>query len=153
MIEIPCVGTPGPAAHGNGRRRGYIFKLSVPQISVKRIPARVLAIESADILWLELMKFLLLRNPQAGRGPHLGNVDVLFAVIVEVEPGGAHSGADIVHVRCGCNRSECPVAVIAIEIVAPKVVRHVQAGAAVRVIVAPGAGEAVAIILDVQSGS
>src|SRR5581483_8811294 len=96
------------------------------------------------------MKTLLLGNPHPGRRPHICYVYVLLAVVVVVKPACAHACAGIVGVRFRGNSSECSVAVAAIEIAATEIVGNVQIGPAIAVHVAPGASEAVSIILDVQ---
>jgi len=99
------------------------------------------------------VKVRLSKRSHAGRNPHACGVDILVSVVVEVQPACAHAGSGLIHPCFFRNRSECPVAIAAVEIVTAKVVHHVQVRPAVRVEVAPGTGEAVTIVVDIQAGS
>src|SRR4029079_2006475 len=153
VVEIPGVGGPGPAAHLESRLVAHVLKLPVSLASIQRITACVSAVKGADILWVAFVKDLLLRNPLAGGGPHIGHVDVLVSIVIEIEPRRAHAGARVLNsrfIRDGCEGS---VAVVAIKVASPKVVGHVKIERPVRVEIAPGAGETVAIVFYIQSCS
>src|SRR5438552_15005028 len=88
----------------------------------------------------------------AGGGPHIGNVDVLIAAVLGVEPAGAHAGAGVVCSALIRDGGESAVAVVAIEIAAAEVVCDVQVGCAVTVGVTPRRGKTVAVVSCVEAG-
>ena len=96
------------------------------------------------------MEELLRGNSLTGGRPHVGGVDVLFAVVIEIGPARAHAGARIVDVGFAGDCGERAVAVVAIEIAAPEIVGHVEIGRSAGVGVAPRAGEAVAVVFGIQ---
>ncbi len=114
MVKIPRVGTPGPAAHLNARLFAYVLKLTVALIPIQRIAPRVSAVQGADIFRVPLVKNLLLRNSLAGGGPHVGDVDVLIPVVVEVEPACAHAGARVLNAGFAGDGGEGSVPVVAV---------------------------------------
>src|SRR5579864_1520322 len=92
------------------------------------------------------------KNTHAGRNPHACRINVMLSVVVEVEPAGAHSSSRFIHFGLGGDGGKCSIAVIAVEIVAAKIVDHVQVGPRVSIAVTPRAGETISIIIDIQAG-
>ena len=87
----------------------------------------------------------------SGRSPHVSDVEVLASITVIVEPGGTHPGPDVLHTGMLGNVLE-PSVLIAVEIAASEVVRHVEIRPAIAVIVTPGGSETVAVVVLVHSG-
>ena len=58
-------------------------------------------------------------------GPHVGDVEILRAVIVVIEPGNAHAGADVFNPSLGGNIGEGSVTVVAVKILAAEIVHNV----------------------------
>src|SRR5205807_10368959 len=86
------------------------------------------------------------------RRPHIPDVNILISIIIGVEPAGAHACPNILDMgfpRDGC---ECSVAIVAIEIAASEIVGHAEVWPSVGIQIAPGAGETVAVVVEVQSG-
>ncbi len=127
----------------------YVLKLSISLIPIQGITTRVLAVKHADRLRLFFMEPFLSGNSQAGRRPHIRNVHVLVPVIVEIEPACAHACSDVLNSRFCGDRREFPIAAVAVQIVSPEVVGHVQIRRAVGVVVAPGARETKAVVIRV----
>src|SRR5262249_39724871 len=65
---------------------------------------------------------------------------------VIVEPGGAHAGANVLHSGFGGGVAEFSTFVL-VEILAAEIIGDIQAGPAASVVVAPGGGEAVAVVI------
>src|SRR4029077_5544070 len=89
----------------------------------------------------------------AGGGPHIGHVNILIPVVIEIEPGGAHTGPGVLDSRSRRDSGEGSVAVVAIEVTASKVVGHAEVRRSVSIEIAPGASETVAIVLNIQPRS
>ena len=85
----------------------------------------MLAIQGAKIFRLVRMKQLFFRDPHASRGPHIADVHVLIAIIVEIEPACAHSGADVFDVALAGDGHECPIAIVEVKVAASKIVGDV----------------------------
>src|SRR5579859_109259 len=97
------------------------------------------------------MKQLIFRNTLARRGPHIGYIDVLLAAVCCIKPARAHSSTDVVCPRLFGDRRKSPVSIVAVEIAAAEVVRNIEIRPAVAIDVAPGASEAVTIILGTEA--
>jgi hypothetical protein len=151
VIEIPEIRRPGPTAHLHSSLLADVLKPSIPQVSIERIASRVPPVECADFFRRFFVKALLAGNPLARGRPHVGNVDILFAVVIKVRPARAHSSPRVVDVGFACDRSERPITVVAVQVAAPKIVGHVKIWQAVGSVVAPGARETIAVVLSVQS--
>src|SRR5438094_9717286 len=106
------------------RRLADIFEPSIAQILVERVASRMLLIERANVRSFVFVKPSLAGNSLPGSGPHVGNVDVLMAVIVEIRPRCAHAGADVVGASFFGDRGERSVALVTVEIATAKVVCH-----------------------------
>ena len=76
-----------------------------------------------------------------------------MAVVIEVGPAAAHARAHALDVRFFRDHSEGAVAVVAIELRAAEVIGDEEIGQTIAVGVAPGAREAVAVVVDVQAGA
>ena len=70
----------------------------------------------ADVLRIFFVKNILFGNTKAGGRPHIGNVDVLLPVVVEIEPTRAHPGAYVFDAGLRGNGGELPASIVAIEI-------------------------------------
>src|ERR1700733_2496301 len=151
MIEIPCVAAPGPSAHPGAAWRSGILKGSVSPIAEDRIPHGVSLIQRAGFWRRIALKNLLCGNALAGRGPHVSDVEVFEAIVVIIEPANAHACADIFHSRLRRDVGKCPIAVIAVEVLASEVVHHVQVGPSVAVVVAPTATKAIARVVLIEA--
>src|SRR5882724_2644574 len=110
----------------------------------------MLAIQGTNLLRFVFVKDLLFRNSQASSRPHVGGINVLLAVAIKIEPAGAHPRADFINASSCGDRCKSSFAVVAIEIVPPKVVDHIQIWRTIAVCVAPGASKTVAVVLRIQ---
>ena len=66
VIEIPCVGRPGPAAHLGSRLVAHVLKLAVALIAIERIATGVSAVKGADVFGIASGEKSLVLTP-AGR--------------------------------------------------------------------------------------
>src|SRR5215469_10714987 len=98
VIEIPGIGGPRPSADIGLCGEAYVFESSISQVAVKRISTRMLTIERTNFVGVFCVKYVLAGNAQSSGRPHVGNVDVLFAIVVVVEPAGAHACPDVPNV-------------------------------------------------------
>src|SRR5207244_7574177 len=98
------------------------------------------------------VKDFLLRNPDPRGRPHVCNVNILVPVVVKIKPAHPHASANVFYTSVARDRGEGAVTIVAIEIVSPEIVGNVEVRPAISVVVAPGTGEAVAIVVDVQPG-
>src|ERR1700741_1404496 len=96
MIEIPGVARPGPPPHGRSRAYPDILK-TIAEVFVQTVAHGVLPVEGARLLVEVLLKISLFRDANAGGRPHVGDVKLLPAIIVKIQPGNAHAGAYILH--------------------------------------------------------
>src|SRR5277367_4589218 len=108
-------------------------------------------VERADILRGFFMKARLLRDSLACGRPHIGDIDVLLTVVIEIGPACAHSGSRTVDAGFGRDSRECAVAIVPVQVTAPEIVSHAEIGQVVARVVAPGAGETIAVVLCIQS--
>ena len=67
----------------------------------------------------------MLGNAIPGSGPHVRNVEILFAVIVVVQPANAHARANIFDARLRSDIGEGAIAVVAVEIFAAEIIHHI----------------------------
>src|SRR5437660_11142441 len=111
----------------------------------------MLTIEGANVARISLVKDGLLRQAKSGRRPHVGDVHVLPAVIIDIEPRRAHAGAYILHAGVGGDCSKGAVAVTPVEIVASEIIRHIQIGTAISVQIAPRASKTVTVVFHVET--
>ncbi len=151
MVEIPCIGGPGPAAHFRAGFRSNILERGTARILVQRIAPGVAAIDGSDFGWLIGMKVCFLGDSLAGGGPHIGNVNLLMAVVVDIGPAGAHAGPGLVDSGGFGNGFKSAVAAIAVKIATAKIVGHVQVWPAVRIDITPSASKAEAIVFGVET--
>src|SRR6516162_10130096 len=122
LVEIPGIGGPRPTAHFSPGPLGRILELAVSQVSIQRIAEHMPSIQSTSLLRLFPVKVRLTPNTHPGSHPYARRVNILMAVIVVIEPAGAHAGTDIIDTRFGGNRRERSVSIIPVEIVAAKVI-------------------------------
>src|SRR5882762_4567273 len=73
-----------------------------------------------------------------------------MSVIVEVGPASAHPSANVFNLRRVGDRGERPVTVVAIQVIAPKIVRDIEIGQAIGSGLAPRTSETVPIVINVQ---
>ena len=108
-------------------------------------------IERPNFFGRVFLEDFLHRDALAGRGPHVADVEILRAVVVVVEPGNAHSRANVFDRRLRGNIGERSVAMVAVEILPAKIVDHVEIGPAIAVVIAPPAAKAVTRVVLVQA--
>src|ERR1700720_1850401 len=110
------------------------------------------AVEGANIFGGVLLKDRLRRNALAGGSPHVGDIQVLVAVAVVVQPTDAHAGANVFHSRLRRDIGESSVAIVAIKVLAAKVVDHAKVRPAIVVVVAPAAAKTVTLVPVIEAG-
>src|SRR3984893_9147209 len=137
VIEIPHVAGPRPAAHRRFRARTRIRETPVAGILKQGVARGMFAIEVANRFARLFLKILLLRNPQSRPRTHIRNVKVLPPIIVKIQPATAHAGAHILSARLRRDIRKCAVAIGAIQILASKIVDHIQIGPLIAVVIAP----------------
>ena len=147
VIKIPGIAGPGPAAYLRACSPAGILEVLVPFIAEKRISPGMFAIRGADPLGRVLHESFLHREAIAGSGPHIGDVEILFSVIIVVEPADTHSSADIFHFCVRRNVAEGSVTIVSVKIVASKVIGDVKIGPTIVVVIAPATGKTVAVIV------
>ena len=103
----------------------------------------MLLVVGTDFRGCSFLEHSLARDALAGCGPHIGNVKILAAVVVEVDGADAHAGADVFHASLDGDVGEGAIAIVAVEIFAAEVVDHVEVGPAISGEVAPAAAETV----------
>src|SRR6202008_578977 len=94
----------------------------------------------------------LRRDPWASGSPHIGDVQIVRAVVVVVEPADAHASSNILDSRRGGNIGESFVAPVPVEILATEIVNHIKIGPAITVAVPPSTTKAVTRIVLIQPG-
>ncbi len=151
MIEVKKIGTPGPAAYLDACCRADVLESPIALVAIERVPPRMPAVKLADSLRALLVKNLLLRDALPGCGPHIGDIQVRFAIVVVISPGRAHTRTHVLNVCHSRDSLEGSVPTISVEIVAAKVIHHVQVWRAGRGRFSPCACEAVAIVLSIQT--
>src|SRR6516162_1161149 len=100
MVEIPRIARPRPTPHLDPGLPAHALELRDlargSTLAMKqRVPHAVLVKLGAYRLWSSGLKFLLRRDALARRGPHVGNVQVLRSVVLEVDRANAHARADV----------------------------------------------------------
>ncbi len=118
----------------------------------QRIAHGVLVVESARDGGRIFLKHVLHGDALARRGPHVGDVDVFRAVVVVVEAADAHASADVFNSSLRGDVGEGAVTVVAVEILAAKIVDDVKIGPAIAVEVGPATAKTVAGIVLVKPG-
>src|SRR5208282_1324019 len=93
----------------------------------------------------------LRRDAHASGGPHIGDIEILGAVVVVIEPADAHASADVFNSSLRSDIGKGPIAVVAIQILPAKVVHHVEVGPAVAVVIAPSATKTVARVVPIKA--
>src|ERR1700722_20276608 len=124
----------------------------MPAFAEQRIAHGVFAIQRSNRLARAFLEHVLYRNPFPGSGPHIGDINILCAVIVIVEPAHAHPSANIFNPFLRRHVSKRSVAIVAVKVLAAEIVHYVKIGPAIAVVVAPAATKAVASIVLIQSG-
>src|SRR5262249_28876937 len=82
---------------------------------------------------------------------HVGDIKIFAPIAIEITPSGTHPGPNILDTCLSSDIGEGAVAVVAIKILSPEIVSNEQVWPAVVVIVAPGAGKAVTIIVLIEA--
>src|SRR6185437_7175655 len=95
---------------------------------------------------------VLSRNALAGSRPHIGHIEIGVAVIIVIETADPHARACIFNSCMGGNIVKGSVALIAVKVLAAKVVHHVKVGPAVAVEIGPATAKTVAGVIAVQAG-
>src|ERR1700677_4041562 len=150
MVEIPGGTGPGPPPHlGPGFARP-VFERAGALVAVKRIAGIVLLINRADGRVHSRKKAIAGSDSLAFVQPHIGNVHVLPAVVVIVEPAGAHARSIVLYACSTGNIGKGAVSVVAIEVLTPKIVGYINVWPAVVVIVTPGHRKTKAIVVGVN---
>src|SRR5271157_43899 len=110
------------------------------------------AIECADACRRTPHESLVAACSHARWLPHVRNVEIVFAVVVVINPTGTHSWSDIQHSRVLGHVRESSITVISVKILSPEVVHDVQIRPAVCIEVAPSAIKTVAVIVLLEAG-
>jgi hypothetical protein len=108
-------------------------------------------VERSNFAGRRFLEGALRRDALPGRSPHVSNVEIFRTVVIEVEPGDAHTRP---YVLCGClscNIGKCTVAAIPVEIFAAEIIDYIEIGPPIAVVVIPSAAKAVARVVLVQS--
>jgi hypothetical protein len=153
-VEVEGTRGPGPAAHlGAGGDRD-VFEGAVAAVAEQRVAAGVVMVERPYPLRRVAHEVGARRHPETVVAPHLPAVDVEPAVAVVVEPEDAHAGRVVLDAGPGRDVLEAHLAVpqthVVVEVLPPEVVGDDQVGPPVAVVVAPGGGEAEAVVARFQ---
>ncbi len=125
MVEVPGVARPGPSAVSNLRQQRGIFKSAVAAIPEQRVAHGVFLIQRADFGRRVFLEVVRGGNAFAGGGPHIGHVKIRSAIVVVIGPRNAHARADVFHAGLGSDVGEGSVSVVAVEILAAKIVHNI----------------------------
>src|ERR1700722_4237204 len=109
------------------------------------------AVKRSNFLGRILPEYVLRGNAFASSGPHVSHVKILGTVIVIIEPGNSHTGADVFNSCLRSNISESPIAVISVEILAAEIVRDIEVGPAVAVVITPSTAKTVTRVVLVEA--
>src|SRR5579871_2636564 len=112
----------------------------------------MLAEQRADVLRRAVLETILRGDSFSSRGPHVGDVEVLGAIVVVIEAADAHSRAHIFDARLLRNVGECAVSVVPIKILSSEIVDDVQVGPTVAVVIAPAAAKTIASVVLIEAG-
>src|SRR5919108_81758 len=112
----------------------------------------MLVVQRANVFRLSFVKARVLRDANAGSGPHGGAVKILLSVMVKIAPASAHASANVFDAGFRGDTGKSSVALVAIKIVAAEVVGNVEVRVTVGIVVAPGASKTEAVIVDVHAG-
>jgi hypothetical protein len=96
-------------------------------------------------------KLIVGGDAPAGSEPHIGDVQILTAIVVDVHPAGTHTGPVIFDACFLRNVGEGAVSVVAVEILPPEVVCHMEVRPSVIVVIAPRCGKRKAIVVLIHS--
>src|SRR5260370_25770995 len=142
MIEVDRIARPRPTAHSDS---GGICRVveNTAAIAEQRISHRVLLIKGPYFFRGFFLKYLLRRDALSSCRPHIADVQIFRAVVIEVEPGDAHPRAN--GFRCGLrgNIGEGSVASVAVQSLAAKIIYDIEIGPAIAVVVTPSTTKAV----------
>src|SRR4051812_43932080 len=83
--------------------------------------------------------------------PHVADVQVCLAIVIVVEPGGAHSRANIFQTRARCGITKA-APFVDVEVLPPEIICYIQVGPTVVVEIAPSGCKAESVIVFVHSG-
>ena len=115
VVEVVSPRSPRPAPERHVFTGTDVFKRAVVAIAEQGITHRVCSIGFG--IRAGSGELVIVRNPLARVRPHVGDIEVRLAVVVVIEPGGAHARADVVGTslrprhrengrRC-CGRGSC----------------------------------------------
>src|SRR5205085_2262089 len=121
--------------------------------AIQRVTGHVTPVTGTNLFRRLAVEIRLTKNTHAICHPHPRSVNILVSVIVEIQPAGAHAGADVIDTRFRRDGRKGSIAIVSVQIVAAEVIHDVQIRPAITVVVVPAAGKTVTIIFDVQPGS
>src|SRR5215469_4377397 len=140
VIEIPGIAHPGPAAHVGSTGGPQVLK-SFAETAQQAVAHGMLPVQGTSSTVRVGLKVLLGGQPDAGSRPHVGHIQVVAAILIEIEPSGAHARAHILGTGFWRYVSERAITVVPVKVLAAEVVDHVQIGPQVVIVVAPGRAE------------
>src|SRR5262249_40272334 len=134
QVEIDEPARPGPASKVSASLFAHILERPVAFVLKQAVAPRVAAVEL-----LKLGALLLVvegaGDPLSRRGKHVAHVKVEITVVVIILPGNAHARADILDPGFPGGLGKGPIAVIPVEVVAPKVVGDIEVGIAIAIVI------------------
>ena len=146
QIEIETVPSPRPAPHLDALQVAHGFKRSSSGVPVQGVSFRVAAVSRRGGPAPDGPEGGVPGDPLAGRRPHVGHIEIQMAVPIEVEPGGTHARARVLHASFRGDVPESAVREL-VQIVAAEIVGDIEFRPTVLVIIAPSCGEAVAVVV------
>src|SRR6202035_1024804 len=109
-------------------------------------------VKGTHILGRVLLKDWLRRNALAGGGPHVRDVKILVAVPIVVQPTDAHARAKVFYTQLRRDIRESSVAIVAVKVLASKVVDDAKVRPAILIIVTPAAAKTVSLVPLIEAG-
>ena len=128
-----------------------ILECVVPAIVKERVAHRVGPVGALQSGLRQGREFAVFNDPLSRVGPHIGNVQIRLAIVIAIEPGGAHSRTNIFETRARREIAKAP-SFVDVEILPPEVVCYIQIGPAVIIEIAPGGCRAESVVVLVHSG-
>ena len=133
----------------------HVTKRTVAVVLKERISSRVSLDTRACCVIFVGLKLFLVRNSIARRREHVTHVDIHETVVIVVTPADGHSRRDVFDSRLPGNVGESHlavrVAIIAIQIIAAKIVSDIEIGITVVVVIFPRRRKREPVVVCVKS--
>ena len=155
VIEVECIGGPGPATELGSCLERYVGEGAVAHVAEERVAASVTAIDLAHLRGRVGLEARLRRDALPGRGPHVPGIDVQVPIVVVVQEGHAHARAVILDTRRRRHILEARLSVhdafVVVQVLASEVVGDQQVRPPVLVVIRPHRRKTESIVVLVEA--